>query len=395
MTGLCGKTTGRSGSWSATPGGGLRYSRNGADVSAAAALGALRGRSIVFLGDSNTRYQYLSLVSFLLKGAWPQRPLPGQFSVCHEDSVWSVPSLRQPMGQAMNAELRPRSDLSPILAPTYNLSSLKLFLGGGEGEGVPPRFVAFERWANAWKWRTFHNQSGRAFQGQELCECDRSTEMENRFVSIGGGDQPLRLSFSWLVSLQKHTSTMQEWPRDWGALRRWVRSTCSAGACNPVSPPLTLSALEAVQQRLRALQPDTVIFGPGPWMSGLHQRGRRKLRRFMLAVKQVVGPAGRAIFKSCPRGSDRTKAGCGNSLACDEPFRALLNETGWELFDLHRLTDELAAFQETCRRTATPLGLQHQWWRAANCTNPFSDNIHLQCDGYREVNRAFLGALGV
>ena len=385
MTGLCGKTTGRSGSWSATPGGGLRYSRNYADVSAAAALVALRGRSIVFIGDSNTRYQYLSLVSFLLTGAWPERPLPGQFSVCHEDSVWSVPSLRQPMGQAMNAEL----------TSANNLSSLRLFLGGGEGEGVPSRFVAFERWANAWKWRTFHNQSGRALQGRELCECDRSTEMENRFISIGDGDQPVRVSFSWLVNLQRHTSTIHEWPVGWDALRRHVRSTCSAGACNPMQPTLALSALEAVQQRLRALKPDTVIFGPGPWMSGLHQRGRRKLRRFMLAVKQVVGPGGRAIFKSCPRGNDRTKAGCGNSLACDEPFRALLNETGWELFDLHQLTDELAAFQETCRRTATPLGLQHRWWRVANCTNPFSDSIHLQCDGYREVNRFLLGTLGV
>ena len=144
MTGLCGKPTGRSGSWGATPIGGLRYSRNRADVSAAAALVALRGRSIVFIGDSNTRYQYLSLVSFLLTGAWPERPLPGQFSVCHEDSVWSVPSLRQPMGQAMNAEL----------TSANNLSSLRLFLGGGEGEGVPSRFVAFERWANAWKWVT-------------------------------------------------------------------------------------------------------------------------------------------------------------------------------------------------------------------------------------------------
>ena len=381
MTGLCGTPTGHSGSWSATTGEGLRYSRNGADVSAAAALSALRGRSIVFLGDSNTRYQYLSLVSFLLTGAWPRRPLSGQFSLCHEDSVWSVPSLRQPAGQAMNAEL------------TNNLSSLRLFLGGGEGEGVPSRFVAFERWANAWKWRTFFNQSGRALQGQELCECDRSAEMENRFVNIGGGGQPLRLSFSWFVSLQKHTSKMHEWPTGWDALRQRVQRTCSAGACNPAQPTVTLSALEAVQQRLRALRPDTVIFGPGPWMSGLHQRGRRRLRKFMLAVKQAVGPGGRAIFKSCPRGSDRTKAGCGNSLACDEPFRALLNETGWELFDLHRLTAELAAFQETCRRTAAPLGLQHRWWRVANCTNPFSDKIHLQCDGYREVNKALLAAL--
>ena len=113
----------------------------------------------------------------------------------------------------------------------------------------------------------------------------------------------------------------------------------------------------------------------------------------MLSVKQAVGPGGRAIFKSCPRGSDRTKAGCGNSFACDESFRALLNETGWELFDMHRLTAELAVFQETCRRMAAPLGLQGRWWQVANCTNPYSDKIHLQCDGYREVNRALLGTL--
>ena len=151
---------------------------------------ALRGRSIIFLGDSNTRYQYLTLAAFLLTGSWPQRPLPGEFSVCHEDSVWSVPALRAPGGQAINA------------AFASNLSSLRLFLGGGEGEGVPNRLVAFERGANAWKWRTFFNQSGRALRGREVCECDRSLGMENRFVRIGGGgagggDRPVRLSFSW------------------------------------------------------------------------------------------------------------------------------------------------------------------------------------------------------
>ena len=374
-----------SGVWTANPRDGLRYSRNAARMPLATeVLDALAGRRILFLGDSNTRYQYLALAHFLHTSRWPQRPAENRFSVCHEDSVWSVPRLRQAGSQAMNAE-----------AAYANLSSVRLFLGGGEGEGVPTRFVAFEGWANAWKWRTFFNQSVNALGGREVCECDRAEGMENRFFRSSGGDggrPPVELAFSWFVSLRSHASKLREWPSGgWEAFGRRVSRVCNAGACNAAHRTHKLAAGAIVDKRLRPLRPDTVILGPGPWMSSLRERGRRRLRAFMLSVKRrVVGPHGRAIFKACPRGNDRVHAGCGNSDACDAPFRALLNETGWELFDLHRVSDELFSFTESCRRAASG---RARWWSAPNCTNPYSDAVHFQCDAYREVNRLLLQIL--
>ena len=99
-------------------------------------------RSIVFLGDSNMRYQYLSFARFLHTGGhWPLRSdskHPGQFTVCHEASALSDRKLRAPSAQALNAQYDMRKLFS---SPT-------------------PRDSQF-----AWKWATFFNQSRAALSG--------------------------------------------------------------------------------------------------------------------------------------------------------------------------------------------------------------------------------------
>ena len=47
---------------------------------------------------------------------------------------------------------------------------------------------------------------------------------------------------------------------------------------------------------------DALVLGMGPWYTPA-DKDLDELRRFMHAVKQLVGASGHAIFKSCPRGA--------------------------------------------------------------------------------------------
>ena len=76
----CGVLTGREvGSWSLSPELELRFHVHGCRMrrpTANQANRCLRDQSLVFVGDSLTRYQYLSLIGFLHSGLWPE-PLGG------------------------------------------------------------------------------------------------------------------------------------------------------------------------------------------------------------------------------------------------------------------------------------------------------------------------------
>ena len=114
-----------------------------------------------------------------------------------------------------------------------------------------------------------------------------------------------------------------------------------------------------------------------------------QLHDFMSAAKRAVGPNGRVLFRTCPRGSYRNRPaavrtagaedsrGCDNTAYCDEPWRALLF-AGWELFDLFRLTEELWAYISGCR---------------GGCRRPYVDAHHFQCDVLREFNLRLAGHL--
>ena len=123
--------------------------------SAASARACLRGRHVLFSGDSISRYLYLSLASFLVSGAWPDDAplLEGRPSVCHERSFY-----RGGMPTGKQAEQYPQ-------------------------------------------WRAYFNTTSATLDGHELCDCYRAgccgpNELtENRYTSVDGA----RLSFATQV----------------------------------------------------------------------------------------------------------------------------------------------------------------------------------------------------
>lgn len=151
-----------SGSWKSVVGNGLRfhagrvrYPTGGPAAAAAAVPRGTRGerdattevlssRTIAFIGDSNMRYQYLSLAAFLASGhgIWPSEPIPSKkFTVCSESSVFDEGRLTNPAVQALN------------LGRDFAISR-----------------QSRDRRVIKWKWRTFFNQSSRALRNTMVRE---------------------------------------------------------------------------------------------------------------------------------------------------------------------------------------------------------------------------------
>lgn len=377
---------------------------------------ASRSGPIVFVGDSNMRYQYLTLAWYLRNRRWPARPSRTAFSVCSEQTVFHDRSLQTPAGQTLSGG--------------FNLQNLR----------------ATDAPMVAWKWRTFYNQTNRALGGPQLevCECEMKTgaggQLENRFfeMSLGAEHQPHQLQLqpqkekpgaaaaasSMLAMALKRgagastsvrlaflgmqgngaVSTVANWSRGWDALRSSWRSSCTAGACTGHRHRVSNAAF--LSQHLAPLRPSMVIFGPGPWMHTKGDAGLQNVRSFLAGVKAVLGPRGRAIFRTCPRGSVRLPArrGCSNGASCDEAFRSVLSETGFELLDLYAMTDDLWAYidQEQCAQNDKAAAINRTAMSMKRTTSrmlppcraagdAFTDNFHFQCSVYREMNRWMLG----
>lgn len=173
---------------------------------------------------------------------------------------------------------------------------------------------------------------------------------------------------------------------------------------------------------MKHLRPDVLVFGPGPWMRNVDERSaedKDRVRRLLTDLKSTLAPRGRAIFRTCPRGSKQVgkTRGCTNGPGCDEVFRALLDEAGWEIFDLFQVTDQLHGYMETtCLAEDARLRAAHQRGSGAQlmghrpatpiifrpkegplCSQAyhriFADNAHFSCALYREFNRLLLAGL--
>ena len=315
----------------------------------------LSGQTVVFVGDSNMRYQYTALASFVRTGIWPP-PRTDNFSVCSEGSVFGDRFLSRPGIQAINTMLEP--------------------------EGRMPN----SRTDVKWKWRSFFNQSSQRIGDACDCEMRSGSQIENRFFSMpqiregGEGARATGVRLAFLGSQGNgHLSAMPRnvWAAGWTPdLERNARTTCVAGLCAGAS--LRMNNTEFVRDRLRPLRPDVVVFGPGPWM----RASSNETASLLQEMRAVLRPGGRAIFRTCPRGSVRMfgKRGCSNGASCDESFRKVLDETGWELFDLFALTDALWGHvaEPNVSKTLPPV---------------FADNFHYHTDSYREWNRDMLRML--
>ena len=224
------------------------------------------------------------------------------------------------------------------------------------------------------------------------CECEMrdGLQIENRFFSIApagakasesrSGVRPgVRLAYLGSQG-NGHATVLADdtWAAGWSDLLGGVRRACDAGACTPGA--IRADNARFVASRLAPLKPDIIVFGPGPWMRADMAATAALLR----AMRGTLAPGGRAIFRTCPRGSTQGAGhqGCSNTGSCDETFRALLAETGWEALDIFALTDSLWAALSLARTNAS------------RPSTVYADRYHFHADIYREWNRALLRLLG-
>ena len=304
----------------------------------------LAGRPLVLVGDSNMRYQYLALARFLHSGHWDTWP-------------------RQPNG---------RSTMTRFSVCNENSGAKR-----GGAKATDPV-----------KWQRYFNRSVAELGGKDLCECHRelvATPWENRWFVDGD----VRLGFSWFTSLTSHVSLMRRWA-SWETMRdRCGRTGCDQTQIASPSALVSLSAPAFVRERLGPLRPSAVLFGPGAWVQpdAADAQLTRNLRGVMTHIKELVGPRGHALFRTCLRGAwnhRRGSLGCGATSGCDEPFRLLINQTGWKLLDAYRVTDELHRFRNLVRATCDES--KGRCERNMRETGDYVDPMHMNCDVLRELN---------
>ena len=127
---------------------------------------SLAGRTTYFMGDSNTRYQYLSLAMMLSSGSYPRSPRDTAFSICSEASTNVSVSLSTLSTTTASRSPWRSDDLSASDAKRLAL------------RGVHPTWLAL-------KWAAFFNQSTTLLEGHEVCECNRERGLENRWFEQG------------------------------------------------------------------------------------------------------------------------------------------------------------------------------------------------------------------
>ena len=250
----------------------------------------LAGRTTYFMGDSNTRYQYLSLAMMLSSGSYPKSPRDTAFSICSEASTNVSVSLSTLSTTTASRSPWRSDDLSASDAKRLAL------------RGVHPTWLAL-------KWAAFFNQSTTLLEGHEVCECNRERGLENRWFEQGGARLAyLKVSSPSLLSLVRQDKT---WSRGFSAVRRAAGDACAKSLLSPQckATPQVFNGWTNVTGQLRHLlrEGDALVLGMGPWYTPADE-DLDELRRFMHAVKQLVGASGHAIFKSCPRGAVSARA---------------------------------------------------------------------------------------
>eukprot|EP00966_Prymnesium_polylepis_P059312 1375087-Prymnesium_polylepis.1 len=268
------------GTWVASSARGLQYRsarvrrgarRNGVDFAedVNAARRCLARNPVLFVGDSNLRYQYAALAHYLHRGVWdgwPRAGRPDGRSLCNGERAMCMcvctrasdpqgaQSDRGMLGPSHSATQKPRRPCyytpHPCLPTLPRSACLRRphpnprvawpcacarrcielsMLGTTSYANESTR----ERTARAW--RNYYSASATILEGQESCECDRRgsggpKSIENRVLytravsrtmasneSTPGaragadGTSSWLTGYNWLVSMDKHVSTGREW----------------------------------------------------------------------------------------------------------------------------------------------------------------------------------------
>jgi hypothetical protein len=295
----------------------------------------LRGRHLLFLGDSLTRFQYLSLVQFLALKEW-----------------------------------------TPF-----------------HGKHAPLSEVEGFRWGS---WASFLAGTSERLQGLEVCDCFREgyqPMVENRYFYSPSLN--LRISFVALLGAKGSTRyhDLDFLNVKCGAGCACAQQGCAPGSCDTLNAELSYgsgqahmvgAALGAVRQ-LAQLAPLDAVFlnvgfhgGPGVGCYSAAEAGARdetKLALQQLAAQLVQSGLSRAwVWKSTTahKGNDYN-----SELELDWVRQELL-PLGWQLFDAYELSWGLRELEGTFSR---------------DDGNSRRDTIHYGPAGYRGLNEALAVAL--
>ena len=320
---------------------------------------------MVFIGDSNTRYQYLSLAMALSTGAYPVQPSGHGFNICHENSAANKQQGRRRLNHS----------------------------------------EAFNQ-----KWVTFWNESSRVLRGAEVCECTNrgSSLHENRWYDDGATQLAyFKEGTPRIHSLPNVAAQWSDTESTFGSVRAAAATAClPPSSCAGEKSVVATSSFAGLAEHLaRILRPgDVLVLGPGPWFSP-DPKLADELRAFMRSIAAHLGPTGKAIFKTCPRGSvlftgesSRETRGCGNGIGCDATWRAVIPDTGWALLDAFAMTDDLWRLSVDLvgpfvANTSYAQGMQLPNLRGGNQSDVdtiYTDNFHFRCGIYAELNEQLL-----
>ena len=211
---LCGAgLTGReNGTWHLTRSGEYVYEVEDCALARPTAVTARRclsGRHLLFIGDSISRYMYLSLASFLVHGSWPDDAalVANNASVCHE-MTWHT------LARKLN-----RTDA----------------------------------------WNVYMEGTNAALGGHEVCDCYRaSTLFENRYLRVGGA------ALTFMSQLVSNSTPMKGhvFPDNHKNMREKLR--CRPGQCSS-RPAWQLPLIETIETLLPRLGATDVLYNTGHW----------------------------------------------------------------------------------------------------------------------------------
>jgi hypothetical protein len=335
------------------------------DFTHAEASKCLSNKHIFFVGDSLTRYQYLSLVHFISNGNWADRKTVYSYDGCHpgEECTWD--------------KFHTRGDPNILREPDFD----KRYQLREDG-----------------KWKVKYLRESELFKGNELCDCwDGNSTMsssiekniENRYYVLDNLN--LRVSFfKKLGTIQMHAHNLislaptlltpkkydsnayDQWPYDW-------------------FPKNISEAVEGILQKnpQRKEQTAVLLWNDGIWGSESPEIIRDNLER----LASIVGADGQVLYKTTTvtHLASHEEAGWKNvDKAAREVVQKLISK--WVgsypgrtaggsrvgLYDAAQATSDFARLKDKTTTEYT----EHYW-----------DAVHYQPWVYNELNKLLLNQI--
>lgn len=277
-------------------------------------LSCLQNRTMLFIGDSLTRYQYLSLVYFIATGRWVS-------------------------GKPMNENERQWSGWSDFLMGT----SIRL--------GCVEYCDCYSNHADP---ELGHREN------RFYTNCDLNIKIG--FVFWGPGN-PLNIGFDLAnTTIFSETCRWCSHPKMWLEKKQVSRYVHKSYAGDVIA---------FVREQLAHLNADMVVFNQGIWKN-TSVREPRYLQDLYVNLRKAVRTGGKVVWKTTSAGRphfDPSSSSLISHIGVDSTdFVQTVKDIGFDIFDLHALTADLASESQAY----------------------FDDAWHFHPSVYKEVNKFFL-----